>query len=128
MTTNIVQGDMDTLFTALQASNTGAYNTIGTDVGEFNAGMLSSAFEQNVAVLIGLVEFMIKNTADPSSSAANALKAKYQKKLLKEILNHASASMKTVANSASDDRATFTDAIMAKVITYYNKNSTSESL
>jgi len=128
MTTNIVQGDMDTLFTELKASDTGPYNPIGTDVGEFNVGMLGSDFEKNLAVLVGLVEFLVANTADPTNSTADALKAKYQKKLLKELLNHASARMKTVANYSSDDRVSFTDALMTKVITYYNTNTTSESL
>jgi len=128
MATNIAQSDMDTLFTQLQASSTGPYNIIGTDVGEFNAGMLTSSFEQNTALLLGMVEFMMKNIADPTSSTANALKARYQKKLLKEVLNHASANMKTIANSSSDDRATYTNTMIARLITYFNKNTTSETL
>lgn len=128
MATNIVQGDMDTLFTELQASNTGPYNYTGTDVGEFNSGMLSSNFEKNLATIIGLVEFMVANTADPTSSASNALKARYQRKLLKEVLNHAAARSKTVANYSSDDRSAFTDAVLAKMITYFNLNASSTTL
>lgn len=128
MATNLVQGDLNTFWAAAQSSSTGPYNEIGTDVGEFRAGTISTSFETNVASIIALVEFLVANSSDPTTSETTYMAARRQRKLLKEMLMKLSARLKPVSNGNSDDRATFADNILARTVTWYNLNNRPDAI
>lgn len=128
MASNLVQGDLDTLFTAAAASNTGPYNEIGTDTGEFKVDSLTSDFEKNVASIIALVEFLVANTSDPTSSETTQMEARRQRKMLKDLLLKMSAKIKTAADGSTDDRATISDRVLTKAVAFYNQNNRPDAL
>lgn len=127
MATNLVQGDLTTLYVAASTSDgstpDGAYNTVGTSTGEFAAGKLSSSFEKNVATIIARTEFLVASTENPATSATKAIEHRRQKKMLKDILAKAAMGVKPKANVLSDDRATMASRVTTKVIGAYNKQN-----
>lgn len=128
MASNLVQGDLDTVWTAAQNGGTGAYNEIGTDVGEFRVGSISSDFEKNVATLIALVEFLVANTDDPSASVTAYESARRQRKLLKDLLIKMCIMVKPTADYSADDRQTVADRVMDKTIIFYNLNNRPDTI
>lgn len=120
MASNLIQTDMDAVYTAALNSSVGPYNPVGTDVGEIIAARASSDWETNIVALIALVEFLIANTADPSNSDADRTLCRHQRKAVKELLVKASKGISMSSSNAADDRATRSGAMLANLINAYN--------
>ena len=123
MSSTLTQTQLTALFVAASTTDGstpgGAYNEVGTSTGEVTVGRISSDYEKAIVSVIALAEFLVANTADPSSSTANQLKAGQQRKALKEMLAKTAMRIKT-AEGTTDDRATYGDALTTKMIAQYN--------
>jgi len=127
LASNLVQADMDTLFTAASTTDGstpgGPYNVIGTSTGEFQAARLSSSFEKNLASVIALAEFLIANTSDPSASSTRQIECRRQRKTLKDLLAAAATRIGSAANGSVDDRASVSNRAIDRMIVNFNKNN-----
>lgn len=123
MTTNLIQGDLDTLFTAASTTDGstpgGPYNVVGTSTGEFASGRLSTDFEKNLACIVALTEFLIANTSNPATSAVRFNECRVQRKTLKDLL----ASTATKLGTTPGVRATDSDRAIDRMIANFNNNN-----
>jgi hypothetical protein len=106
----------------------GAYNPVGAADGTIVAVRADSDFEDNLVTVMAVLDFITANTADPSTSSATNIKAKQQRKFIKDVLNAMAQKIKSTVNEDTDTRADDAEAVRLAAVKEFNKNNRLASL
>ena len=100
----------------------GQFQVVGTDIGEVLVARADNTFEDNMLALMAAIDFVVQNTADPSTSVDTAVTCRRQRKVLKETLQELAAAIRPNL-STTDTRAADAAIVRAKGIAKYNADN-----